>query len=114
MRHRSLGILIVFLCFLCACTPPHNGPLAYVSNERDGTITIIDIETDRVISTIKVGGRPRGLRLGRDGKTVWVAVSYPSNQSTRKDQISVIDAGSGNAINGFEVGTDPEEFVISR
>ncbi|MFN2493089.1 MAG: hypothetical protein ABR501_09430 [Pyrinomonadaceae bacterium] len=57
------------------------GPLAYVTNERDGTISVIDTVTDRVISTILVGARPRGIQVGPDKKTIWVALSYPRDRS---------------------------------
>jgi YVTN family beta-propeller protein len=43
---------------------------AFVTNERDGTITVIDTGADRVYSTIKVGGRLRGIRLSFDPLTV--------------------------------------------
>src|SRR5215212_5990013 len=66
---------------LTSCTPKPTGPLAFVTNERDGTITVIDTGTNRVFSTIKVGGRVRGIRLNPDRTRIWVAISYPTNQS---------------------------------
>jgi YVTN family beta-propeller protein len=48
---------------------------AYVSNEDDGTITVVDIGRLAALATIEVGKRPRGLVLSRDGKLLYVAVS---------------------------------------
>ena len=96
---------------LAGCTPKPSGPLAFVTNERDGTITVIDTKIDSVYSTIKVGGRLRGIRLSPDRKKIWVAISYPTNQSQGEDKIAELDL-NGNVVAKYEAGTDPENFVI--
>ncbi len=40
---------------------------AYVSNEQDNTISVIDGATLKVTQTIRVGKRPRGIGLSADG-----------------------------------------------
>ncbi|HVF22334.1 MAG TPA: hypothetical protein VM941_04630, partial [Pyrinomonadaceae bacterium] len=84
-----------------------------MTNERDGTITVIDTNTDRVYSTINVGGRLRGIRLSEDRKRMWVAISYPTNQLPDEDTIAEIDA-NGNVLARYAVGTDPENFAIDK
>ena len=106
--------LIVLLTLLSSCSRKPNGPLAYVTNERDGTLTVIDTATERVVSTIKVGARPRGIQLGPDRKTIWVALSYPTNQSQGEDKIAVIDIATGAITKKFDAGTDPEQFVVNK
>ena len=61
-----LGLLAV------AAVAPHatGAPLAYVSNEGSGTISVIDTATDKVAATITTGGKPRGIALSLDGKSV--------------------------------------------
>jgi PQQ-dependent catabolism-associated beta-propeller protein len=103
--------LLVLVSIVASCTASPTGPLAYVTNERDGTITVIDTATDQVFSTIKVGGRLRGIRLSPDKKRIWVAISYPSNQSQGEDKIAELDR-NGNLLAKYEAGTDPENFVI--
>ena len=103
--------LCVKLLLLAACFSKPSGPLAFVTNERDGTITVIDTKTDRVYSTIKVGGRLRGIRLSPDKQRIWVAISYPTNQSQGEDKIAELDL-NGNVIAKYEAGTDPENFAI--
>jgi PQQ-dependent catabolism-associated beta-propeller protein len=100
-------LLIVF----ASCTHKPSGPLAFVTNERDGTITVIDTKTDTVYSTIKLGGRLRGIRLSPDKQRIWVAISYPTNQSQGEDKIAELDL-NGNIVARYEAGTDPENFVI--
>jgi YVTN family beta-propeller protein len=50
----------------CACgKSPARPRRAYVSNETDGTVSVIDLAAQRVISTIHVGKRPRGVHARR-------------------------------------------------
>src|ERR1044071_9620215 len=106
--------LICVLCVICGLSCSRSkGPFAYVTNERHGTITVIDTSTDRVYSTIKVGGRLRGIRLSHDRQRIWVAISYPSNQSQGEDKIAELDP-SGRILAKYEAGTDPENFAIDK
>jgi PQQ-dependent catabolism-associated beta-propeller protein len=102
--------LLLLALALSSCTKPA-GPFAYVTNERDGTITVIDTKTDHVVSTIKVGGRLRGIHLNADRSKIWVAISYPTNQSQGEDKIAELDL-NGKVIAKYEAGTDPENFVL--
>ena len=61
-----------------------NAFTAYVSNEKSNTISVIDTDKFTVLKTIKVGQRPRGIELTKDGKFVLVAVGDD-------DTIQVID-----------------------
>ena len=113
LRHKIIKIcaLVPLWLMISACTSKPAGPLAFVTNERDGTITVIDTGKDQVFSTLKVGGRLRGIRLSPDRKRIWVAISYPTNQSENKDTIAELDL-NGNIVAKYESGTDPENFVI--
>ena len=54
---------------------PAGGELVYVSNEDSGDISIISTATNQVVTTLNVGRRPRGIRVGHAGKKVFVALS---------------------------------------
>jgi PQQ-dependent catabolism-associated beta-propeller protein len=101
-------------CSSCAQGP--SGPLAYVSNERDGTISVIDTGADRVVGTINVGARPRGVRLSPDASRVYVALSTPSGKPYNKadNHIAAIDTASGEVVATYDVGSDPEQLAVSR
>ena len=45
----------------------------FVSNEKDNTVTVVDADTLKVINTIKVSRRPRGVMLSPDYKELFVA-----------------------------------------
>ncbi|HEU4433566.1 MAG TPA: cytochrome c oxidase assembly protein, partial [Pyrinomonadaceae bacterium] len=111
---QTLMLLISVSLFLgCARAP--SGPLAYVSNERDGTVTVIDTNTDRVVSTIHVGARPRGIRASPDGKRIYVAISFSSQQTPGTiNKIAAIDRDTGKVVAQYDAGPDPEQFAVSN
>src|SRR5581483_245026 len=48
-------------------------PFVYVTNEKSDDVTVIDAATDRVVTTVKVGQRPRGIVVSPDNKRVYVS-----------------------------------------
>ena len=58
------------------CSPlPASAYTVYVTNEKDNTVTVIDSETLEVVKTVKVGQRPRGIILAKDGKWLLICAS---------------------------------------
>ena len=51
---RWFPMLLAFCAPLAAAAP-----MAYVSNEGSGTVSVIDTATDRAVSTVKLGCKPR-------------------------------------------------------
>ena len=105
-----------------APAPPQR---VYVSNETAGTIAVIDPATGSVLATIPVGKRPRGLRLSRDGKQLYVALSGSPiappgvDESTlppadrAADGIAVVDIATRKMVRTIHSGQDPEAFDLS-
>src|SRR2546423_3662554 len=116
LSHKRVLALVILLQFASACAMKPSGPLAYVSNERDGTISVIDTGADRVMQTIKVGARARGIRLSPDGRRVYVALSTPSGRDYNQadNRIAAIDTASGEVVASYNVGSDPEQLAVSR
>src|SRR5690349_10447710 len=71
--------------------------VAYVSNEKSNTVSVIDTDKWAVTNTIKVGQRPRGIEFTRDGKFVLVAVGDD-------DKIEVIDAATQQVVDSLPSG----------
>src|SRR5207248_10762878 len=86
----------------------------FVTNERAGSLTVIDSATDSVIKTIPIGTRTRGMALSPDGAKLYVAVSHFHDRPSKiPDHIAVIDTRSLKIIASLPSGTDPEGIAIS-
>ena len=57
----------------CACCRHPDGKMAYISNSADNTISVIDAEHLKNLTTVNVGKFPHGLRVSPDGKEVYIA-----------------------------------------
>src|SRR6202022_2968740 len=99
-RYRLVTGIAVWL----AGTLPAGAFIAYVSNEKSNTVSVIDTDKWAVTATIKVGQRPRGIKFTRDGKFVMVAVGDD-------DTIQVIDAKTQAVVDTLPSGPDPELFT---
>jgi YVTN family beta-propeller protein len=70
---------------------------AYVSNEDDDTVTVIDLSSNTVVATIPVGDEPFGITpFTADG------VDYVYVTNIRGDSISIIDPATDTVINTFK------------
>src|ERR1700731_648532 len=83
---------------------PASAVMAYVSNEKGNTVSVIDTDTWQVVKTIKVGQRPRGIAFTKDEKFVLVAVGDD-------DTIQMIDTKTQQVVDTLPSGPDPELFV---
>jgi YVTN family beta-propeller protein len=78
-------------------------------------VSVIDTRAERVVATIRVGKRPRGLRVSPDGARLYVALSG-------SDGIGVVDLDKLHLLRTLEGGHDPEacdlvgdsELVVSN
>ena len=98
----------------------------YVSNEVSGDLTIIDSATYKVIATVPLGKRPRGIHASPDRQTIYVAVSGspiagpdvdestlpPPDRSA--DGIAVFDVKQNKIVRTIHAGVDPENFDVSQ
>src|SRR5258708_827686 len=112
-----------------------------VSNERSGDISVIDGVSLKVIATIPVGKRPRGIHASPDAKTIYVALSGTpisgppqldahgnpilnkgkddDDDDDKKadksaDGIAVVDLEHKKLLRKIHAGSDPEQFSLSR
>ena len=80
-------------------TPSHAARI-FVSNERDNTVTVIDLDTLETLATIKTGERPRGIITTPDHKEVLVCA----------DQVRFF-AGAARMLEGRAAGEYLEGFT---
>jgi YVTN family beta-propeller protein len=89
-------------------------------------MTVIDSGTYKVIATIPLGKRPRGIHASPDHKTIYIALSGSPiagpgvDESTlppadhKYDGIGVFDVQQNKLIKVIPAGNDPENFDVSK
>jgi YVTN family beta-propeller protein len=110
-----------------------------VSNEKSGDISVLDATERKLVLTVPVGKRPRGIVASPDGKTLYVALSGTpisgppqldakgnpilhkgeddDDNAKRADKsadgIGVVDLVQGRFLRKIPAGSDPEQFALS-
>src|SRR5215831_4103689 len=123
--HRMFVFCALWVVVAAATRAEPPKYLVFVSNERSGDVTVIDGATDNVVGTFPVGKRPRGIHATPDGKRVFVTLSGSPRMAPgldenrapadkRADGLGVIDAAVHKLIDRWHVGSDPEQFAISK
>src|ERR1041385_1193256 len=90
-----------------------------------GDVTVIDGNNDEGGATFTVGKRPRGIHAMPDGKRLFVTLSGSPRMAPgldenrapadkRADGLGVIDPAARKLIDHWHIGSDPEQFAISR
>jgi len=86
---------------------------------------VIDANTTEVVERIQVGKRPRGIRISRDGKQLYVALSGspinpPGGDESKlpppdrsADGIGIVDLATHKLVKLIPGGQDPESFDVS-
>src|SRR5881275_979941 len=124
-RVNAQFILYLFLASALVVRAESPDYFIYVSNERSGDISVIDGATDSVVATFVVGKRPRGIHAAPDGNRLFVTLSGSPRMAPGLDEnrlpadknadgLGVIDPAVRKLIDRWHVGSDPEQFAISR
>ncbi len=139
-RRARLLFLLVFTAAAAIQTQARAGYEIFVTNERSGDVTVISGADFKVLATIPVGKRPRGIHASPDGKTVYVALSGTpiegppqldahgnpiftkgkdddddeAGADKSADGIAVVDVAQRKLVHRISAGSDPEEFALSH
>ena len=98
------NILLLFVSVFYSSTV--DASKAYITNEKDNTLSVIDISKRKVVKTVDIGQRPRGITMTKDGKLVLICASDD-------DRVEVRDAETLKLKYHLPSGPDPELFVLS-
>ncbi|MGZ5583371.1 MAG: beta-propeller fold lactonase family protein, partial [Usitatibacter sp.] len=101
LRRIAASAALLAVATLAGAAPP-----AYVSNEGSGTISVVDTATDRVTATLKVGAKPRGIAVSRDGRRLYV-----SDQTGSALVVRDLERGADAAT--IPLGKSPEAIYLS-
>ena len=85
-------------------------PFAYVPNEKDGTVSVIDTTTDTIVKTLPkkgvFGKKIQAVALSQDGNKLFVVVRD-------KNSVAVVDLVKGKQERLIKVGDEPEGITVS-
>ncbi len=79
---------------------------AFVTNSESDSLSVVDLASDAVTSTVPVGSFPAAVAVGSDGLTAYVA-------NFKGDSLSVVDVASGAVTRTISVGSRPDAVVVS-
>lgn len=142
MRHRLSACVWVTVGLLSGCSREASPPAAtsstapatpaegtagqlFVTNERSGDLSVIDLATERVVATVPLGKRPRGIRVSPDHTLLYVALSGspiapPGIDETtlpppdkQADGIGIVDVKTRKLLKILPGGSDPEQLAVS-
>jgi len=117
--------MVTALLWIVGCSRAPDPKLVYVSAEESGEIVVLAPESATIRARIPVGKRPRGIKLSRDGRLLFVALSGSPRGGPNADEsqlpppdraadgIGVVDLASQKVLRTLSSGQDPESFDIS-
>jgi YVTN family beta-propeller protein len=106
----ALVAIMLAMGLALAASPAEAAPFAYITNERGGTVSVIDTATTppSVVGAVRVGSNPLGVGVTPDGKHVYVANGGSQN-------VSVIDTTTNTVVTGtgFPIPVQPFPLALA-
>jgi len=96
---------------------PAAGSFAYIANETDNTVSVINTATNLVVKTITVGSTPYGVTVSPDGTKAYVS-NYGSNTvsviNTATNTVSATITGLGPNPEGIGISPDGSRLYVAN
>ncbi len=87
---------------------PATAATAFISNEKDNTVSVLDLTSMKLIKSVPVGKRPRGMVLSPDKKFLFICAGDDN-------RLDVMDTGTYEIVRKHETsGPDPELLDINH
>jgi YVTN family beta-propeller protein len=119
MSLRSLTVSSLVILASCSLPPVHagssnslmdltpGGERLLVANADNGTVTVVDTTTNKVLHEIAVGDKPEGVTWIGNGPLAAVAVY-------REDRVAFVDTAAGKLIEKLRVPNEPYGIVATK
>lgn len=106
-RKTLLCLLTLLISMFLVSATSHAAPFAYISNQVSNSVSVIDMATNTVATTIPLGAGagPYGLAVNPAGTRVYVA-------NKDANTVSVIDTGTNTVTATVPVGTSPVRIAV--
>jgi YVTN family beta-propeller protein len=87
---------------------------AYVTNQLDGTVSVIDTANNTVVATIPVQVDPSGVAITPDGTRAYVANTAGNDQANQFDRtVSMINTARNTVVATILVGFGPNGVTVT-
>ena len=107
---KTMKIFFVILLTLNGCAPkpsmPPTGSFAYITNQGDNTVSVIDVTQNKVISTIQVGKAPVGVAVSAQLQRVFIS-------NVESNNISVINTVNKTVIDSIALQGAPVGLAMA-
>jgi YVTN family beta-propeller protein len=117
VRIRSSVLLAAsLLAAVAAAGGAHARPMLIVTAEAGGDLVFIDVAKAAIVERVKVGARPRGLKLARDKRRLLVAVAgppktaAPAKPPAGEPGLAIVDVASRKVVK--HIATPPAPFAV--
>ena len=101
---KALGINALALLMLVSIAGA--SPFAYITNGDSNNVSVIDVSTNKVTTSISVGSNPMGAAVNPNGTKVYVGNANSNN-------ISIIDTATNIVTATVPVGSNPMGVTVS-
>lgn len=91
---------------MLAITASAQAETVFVTLEKDNALAVVDPIEGKLIKTVSVGQRPRGIFVSPDNKFLYIATSD-------ENTIKIIDATTFKELGKLPSGKDPETFALN-
>ena len=113
IKSKNLKILLIAVSVFALLTlSEFNADAAskrvYVTNAGNGTVSIIDTSSNKVVNTIRVGVWPAGITIDPAAKKAYIVKSNEGDST-----VSVIDIDSNSIIASIKVGIGPMSMALN-
>ncbi|RRB07837.1 YVTN family beta-propeller repeat protein [Larkinella rosea] len=85
---------------------PRRQTFAYITSQAPSNVSVIDVTTNTIVTTIETGAFPNGVSVSLDGNRVYVS-------NSGSNTVSVIDAATNIVMATIEVGNAPFGVSVS-
>ena len=85
--------------------PSRNAKLLYITNRNEGTISVLDFATRKLVAKWNVGGSPDMGGVSADGKVLWLSSRYDA-------QLLAISTKNGRVLARIRVGDGPHGVCV--
>ncbi len=85
--------------------PSRNAKLLYITNRNEGTISVLDFATRKLVAKWNVGGSPDMGGVSADGKVLWLSARYDA-------QVYAISTKDGHVLARISVGYGPHGVCV--